>query len=125
MVARSLEAAIVAGTLPWLYLTMRSGPAGAEQMYWLPLSDLVRLAAGLLLPVRFAVLASVPRVMAICAVGSLAIELTQLLAQHGRVFSVDDIWLNAAGAGLAAAASRRWWAGQGTVPAGAGDQYGV
>lgn len=145
MAARALEAAIVAGTLPWLYLTMRGGPAGAERVYWLPLSDLMTLAAGpagflvvqvvgnllvfavagLLLPVRFAVLASVPRVMAVCALGSLAIELTQLLARHGRVFSVDDIWLNAVGAGLAAVASRRWWARQGTVPAEPGDQYGV
>lgn len=143
--ARSVEAGIVLGTLPWLYLTMRGGRAGAEREYWLPLSDLVALsagppgflvvqvvgnllvfaAAGFLLPVRFAALASLPRVMAVCALGSLAIELTQLLARHGRVFSVDDVWLNAAGAGLAAAASRRWWAGRGTVPSEPGDQYGV
>ncbi|HEX6074940.1 MAG TPA: VanZ family protein [Micromonosporaceae bacterium] len=134
VVARMSEAGIVLGTLPWLYLTMRGGPAGPDQMYWLPLSDLVRLAggppgflmvqvvgnllvfaaAGFLLPVRFAALASVPRVAAVAAAGSLVIELIQLLARHGRVFSVDDIWLNAVGAGLAAAASRRWWAGQPT-----------
>jgi len=117
------------GTLPWLYLTMRSGQAGPDEMYWLPLSDLVRLAAGppgflavqvagnllvfaaagFLLPVRFAAFGSLPRVVAAAAVGSLTIELIQLFAHHGRVFSVDDIWLNAVGAGLAAVASRRWW----------------
>lgn len=141
------EVGIVLGTLPWLYLTMRAGPAGAEQVYWLPLSDLVTLAhgplgflmiqvvgnllvfaaAGFLLPVRFASLASLPRVLVVAGLGSLAIELTQLVAQQGRVFSVDDIWLNAAGAGMAAVLSRRWWARspEPGVPADSGHKYGV
>jgi glycopeptide antibiotics resistance protein len=146
-VARMSEAGIVFGTLPWLYLTMRSGQAGPDEVYWLPLSDLIRLAAGppgflviqvvgnllvfaaagFLLPVRFAGFASLPRVVAVAAVGSLGIELTQLFAHNGRVFSVDDIWLNAAGAGLAAAASRRWWtnrSGEPGVSRVAGDKYG-
>lgn len=145
--ARLAEVGIVVGTLPWLYLTMLPGPAGAEQVYWVPLSDLATLAggppgflvvqvagnllvfaaAGFLLPVRFAGLASLPRILLLAALGSLAIELTQLAGHHGRVFSVDDIWLNAAGAGLAAAMSRRWWAGRPDpgIPPDARHKYGV
>lgn len=118
------------GTLPWLYLTLRHGPPGVELVYLVPLTDLWTLAQGpagyfvvqvvgnllvfaafgFFAPVRFPALASVPRVLGLAAAGSLAIELTQLLADTGRVFSVDDIWLNALGAALAALASRRWWA---------------
>lgn len=133
------------GTLPWLVLTLTPRPADDPQVYLVPFSDLAALAQqpagyfavqvvgnllvfaalGFFLPVRFAALASVPRVLAVAAAASLAIELAQLVSLDGRTFSVDDILLNAGGAGLAAALSRRWWAA-GVRPARvAPDQYGV
>lgn len=117
------------GTLPWLALTMLPQPGTEERVSLVPFADLMWLAQGpagfflvqvvgnllvfsalgFLLPVRFASLGSVPRVVGVAAAGSLAIELTQLVSIAGRTFSVDDIMLNAAGAGLAALCSRRWW----------------
>ncbi|MGH3712242.1 MAG: VanZ family protein [Micromonosporaceae bacterium] len=123
------EAAMVCGTVPWLYLAMLPHGDGPGGVSLVPLRDLalflpdpvdfvtqvvgnllVFAALGFFAPVRFAALASVPRMFAVGAAGSLAIELAQLLARTGRVFSVDDILLNAAGAALAAALSRGWWA---------------
>ena len=124
------ELGMVCGTLPWLYLTLRGDPDGPGQVFLVPFTDLAHLAAGgtvdlvtqvvgnllvfaalgFFLPVRFASFASPLRVLAIGAAGSLAIEVTQLVAGHGRTFSVDDIALNATGAMLAALCSRPWWA---------------
>jgi glycopeptide antibiotics resistance protein len=39
------------------------------------------------------------------------IELAQYVFRLDRVSSVDDVLINAAGAGLAALASRPWWRG--------------
>jgi glycopeptide antibiotics resistance protein len=64
---------------------------------------------GLLAPVRFLALTSVPRVLAVAATGSMLIETAQYLLPVDRVASVDDVLLNTAGAGLAALASRRSW----------------
>ncbi len=70
---------------------------------------LILAALGLLAPVRFAALASLPRILALAAVGSTLIETAQYVLQLDRVSSVDDVLLNTAGAGLAALASRPWW----------------
>ena len=70
---------------------------------------LVFAALGFLAPLRFAALASVPRILALAASCSVLIETAQNVLQLDRVSSVDDVLLNAAGAGLAALASRRWW----------------
>jgi len=70
---------------------------------------LVFAALGFFAPMRFAVLASVPRVLALAAGCSVLIEVAQYVLQLDRVSSVDDVLLNAAGAGLAALTSRRWW----------------
>ena len=126
---------MIVGTAPWLYLTLRPDPAGTGYIRLVPFSDLAFLsqgpvdflivqvvgnllvfaALGFFLPIRSAAFASIPKVLAVGAFASLGIELTQLLAHlflaYGRTFSVDDIMLNAAGAALAAACSRRWWAG--------------
>jgi glycopeptide antibiotics resistance protein len=51
-----------------------------------------------------------PRILAVAVAASIVIEVLQWLLDIGRVSSVDDVIVNAAGAGLAAAASRRWWA---------------
>jgi glycopeptide antibiotics resistance protein len=76
---------------------------------------LVFAALGFLAPLRFAALASVPRILALAAGCSVLVEAAQYVLRLDRVSSVDDVLLNAAGAGLAALASHRWW----RAPAGA------
>ena len=70
---------------------------------------LVFAALGFFAPIRFAALASVPRILALAAGCSVLVEVLQYVLRLDRVSSVDDVLLNAAGAGLAALASRRWW----------------
>ena len=70
---------------------------------------LVFAALGFLAPLRFAALASVPRILAFAAGCSVLVEAAQYVLQLDRVSSVDDVLLNTAGAGLAALAARRWW----------------
>jgi glycopeptide antibiotics resistance protein len=70
---------------------------------------LVFAALGFFVPLRFAALASVPRVLLLAAGCSALVETAQYALQLDRVSSVDDVLLNAAGAGLAALASRHWW----------------
>ncbi|MDD9349195.1 MULTISPECIES: VanZ family protein [unclassified Mumia] len=117
------EVGIVYGTAPWVWLTMEPGnPAETGTVSLVPLRDVVTMppyqvvgnllvfaVLGLLIPVRFRALASVPRVMVVAAFCSLLIEVTQYVVQLGRVASVDDILLNSVGAGLAALVSRPWW----------------
>ncbi|WP_198653788.1 VanZ family protein [Actinocorallia populi] len=62
-----------------------------------------------LVPLRFEVSASVPRILVLAAGCSVLVEVAQYILGMGRVSSVDDVLLNAAGAGLAAPASHRWW----------------
>ncbi|MFC4070261.1 VanZ family protein [Actinoplanes subglobosus] len=127
---RSLaEVGIVYGTVPWIWMILLPGADGAGRVSLVPLRDLFTvLAAGPLTvtvqvvgnllvfaalgffgPVRFAALASVPRVLAVAAAGSALVECAQYVLALDRVSSVDDVLLNAAGAGLAALASRPWW----------------
>ncbi|BFU42626.1 VanZ family protein [Krasilnikovia sp. MM14-A1004] len=119
------EVAIVYGTLPFLWMTMMPGAgAGAVpgRVSLVPLRDLATMGPigiggnllvfatlGFFAPLRFAALASVPRMLALGAGCSILIETAQYVLQLDRVSSVDDVLLNAAGAGLAALASRRWW----------------
>ncbi|MEE3921295.1 VanZ family protein [Micromonospora sp. BRA006-A] len=70
---------------------------------------LVFAAVGFLAPLRFAALASVPRILVLAAGCSVLVEIAQYALRLDRVSSVDDVLLNTAGAGLAALASRRWW----------------
>jgi hypothetical protein len=125
------EVGIIYGTLPFVWITMVPGSrAGAVpgRVSLVPLRDLVTMptaqvvgnllifaALGFLAPVRFAALASVPRMFALGAVGSILIETAQYVLQLDRVSSVDDVLLNATGAGLAALASRGWWMAPGRV----------
>jgi hypothetical protein len=118
------EVAMVAGTLPWLWMILTPSPGTARRLSLVPLHDLLRLApadlvvqiggnllvfaaAGFFLPVRFAV--RIPAVLAAAAAGSVTVEALQYLLDLGRVSSVDDVLVNAAGAGLAAVCSTRWW----------------
>jgi hypothetical protein len=123
---RSLaEVGIVYGTVPFVWMTMLPGSRPGEvpgRVSLVPLLDLLAMgraqvvgnllvlaALGFFAPLRFAALASVPRILALAAGCSVLVETAQYVLQLDRVSSVDDVLLNAAGAGLAALASRRWW----------------
>jgi len=126
------EVGIVYGTVPWVWMIMLPGDrAGAVpgRVSLVPLRDLLTVLAGgpltvtdqvvgnllvfaalgFLAPLRFAALASVPRILALAAGCSVLVETAQYVLRLDRVSSVDDVLLNTAGAGLAALASRRWW----------------
>jgi hypothetical protein len=127
------EVGLVYGTVPWLWITMLPGSHAGEvpgRVSLIPLRDIVTLlgsgplmatlqiggnllvlaALGFFAPLRFRALASVPRILALAAGCSILIETAQYVLQLDRVSSVDDVLLNTAGAGLAALASRHWWA---------------
>jgi hypothetical protein len=119
------EVAIVYGTAPFIWLTLMPGPGAGVvpgRLSLIPLRDLITMgpigiggnllvfaALGFFAPIRFAGLASVHRVLALGAGCSILVETAQYVLQLDRVSSVDDVLVNAAGAGLAALASRRWW----------------
>lgn len=119
------EVGMVHGTAPFLWMTMMPG-AGAGtvpgRLSLVPLQDLVTMgplgtignllvfaAVGFFAPMRFAALASVPRILALGAACSVLVETAQYVLRLDRVTSVDDVLVNAVGAALAALASRRWW----------------
>ncbi|MGW1871123.1 VanZ family protein [Streptomyces mauvecolor] len=119
------EVGMVHGTVPFLWLTMMPGAAAGTapaRVSLVPLRDLVTMgsvgvvgnllifaALGFFAPMRFAALASVPRILALGAGCSALVETAQYVLQLDRVSSVDDVLVNATGAVLAALASRRWW----------------
>jgi glycopeptide antibiotics resistance protein len=119
------EVGIVYGTVPWVWMILLPGSrAGAVpgRVSLVPLRDLLTMgplgivgnllvfaALGFFAPLRFAALASLPRILALGAGCSVLVETLQYALRLDRVSSVDDVLLNAAGAGLAALASRRWW----------------
>jgi hypothetical protein len=119
------EVGIVYGTVPWVWMTMLPGSGAGEvpgRVSLVPLLDLLSMdrgqvvgnllvfaALGFFAPLRFATLASVPRILALAAGCSALVETAQYVLWLDRVSSVDDVLLNAAGAGPAALASRRWW----------------
>jgi hypothetical protein len=119
------EVGIVYGTVPGVWMIILPGDrAGAVtgRVSLVPLRDLLTMstgqvvgnllvfaALGFLAPLRFAALASVPRILALAAGCSVVLEVAQYVLRLDRVSSVDDVLLNTAGAGLAALASRRWW----------------
>lgn len=119
------EVGMVHGTVPFLWMTMMpGGGAGTvpERVSLVPLRDLATMgplgivgnllvfaALGFFAPMRWAALASVPRVLALGAGCSVLVETAQYVLPLDRVSSVDDVLVNAAGAALAAWASRRWW----------------
>jgi glycopeptide antibiotics resistance protein len=130
---RSLaEVGLVYGTVPWVWMILLPGGGADEprgRLNLVPLRDLLDVLAGgpltatvqivgnLLVfasfgffgPLRFAALASVPRILALAAAGSVLVETLQYVLRLDRVSSVDDVLLNATGAALAALLSRRWW----------------
>ncbi|MGW7313754.1 VanZ family protein [Streptomyces sp. NPDC054854] len=127
------EVGMVHGTVPFVWMILMPG-AGAGvvpgRVSLVPLLDLVTMgplgivgnllvfaALGFFAPVRFAAVASVPRVLALGAGCSVLVETAQYVLRLDRVSSVDDVLVNAAGAVLAALASRRWWRGTRRPPA--------
>ncbi|MCO8270540.1 VanZ family protein [Actinoplanes sp. TRM 88003] len=130
---RSLgEVGIVYGTVPWVWMILlpNGGSNGdRRRVNLVPLHDLVEVVAagpftatvqivgnllvfaalGFFAPIRFAWLASLPRILALATTGSILVETAQYVLRLDRVSSVDDVLLNAGGAVLAAVASRRWW----------------
>ncbi|MGW1883606.1 VanZ family protein [Streptomyces sp. NPDC001970] len=119
------EVGMVHGTVPFVWMTMMPG-AGAGtvpgRVSLVPLRDLLTMgpagivgnllifaALGFFAPMRFAALASVPRILALGAGCAVLVETAQYVLRLDRVSSVDDVLVNAAGAVLTALASRRWW----------------
>lgn len=116
---------MVYGTVPFVWLTLMPGPGAGivpGRVSLVPLRDLITMgplgiagnlvifaALGFFAPMRFAALASVPRILALGGACSVLVETAQYVLQLDRVSSVDDVLVNAAGAALAALASRRWW----------------
>ncbi|WP_314612921.1 VanZ family protein [Streptomyces stackebrandtii] len=127
------EVGMVHGTLPFLWMTMMpGGGAGVvpARVSLVPLRDLVAMGSlgivgnllvfaslGFFAPMRWAALASVPRVLALGAGCSVLVETAQYVLRLDRVSSVDDVLVNATGAALAALASRRWWRPAAHTPA--------
>lgn len=119
------EVGMVYGTVPFVWLTTMPGSGAGTvpgRVSLVPLRDLLTMgslgiignllifaALGFFAPMRFAALASVPRILALGAGCSALIEAAQYFLWLDRVSSVDDVLVNAAGAALAAMASRRWW----------------
>jgi hypothetical protein len=126
------EVGMVYGTVPLVWITMMPGPGAGMvpgRVSLVPLQDLVTMgpvgiggnllifaALGFFAPIRFAALASVPRILALGAGCSVLVEIGQYVLRLDRVSSVDDVLVNAAGAVLAGLASRRWWSTAAEVP---------
>jgi hypothetical protein len=126
------EVGMVYGTVPFVWLALMPGPGAGivpGRVSLVPLRDLVTMgpigivgnllilaALGFFAPIRFPGLASVPRILALGAGCSVLLETAQYVLRLDRVSSVDDVLVNAAGAGLAALASRRWWRTTAEVP---------
>ncbi|GAB3328513.1 VanZ family protein [Micromonospora halotolerans] len=119
------EVGLVYGTVPLVWITMMPGPGAGivpGRVSLIPLRDLLTMgpvgiggnllifaALGFFAPMRFAVLASVPRILALGAGCSALVETAQYVLRLDRVSSVDDVLVNTAGAVLAGLASRHWW----------------
>jgi hypothetical protein len=126
------EVGMVYGTVPFIWMTMMPGSGAGivpGRVSVVPLRDLLTMgplgiggnllvfaALGFFAPIRFAALASMPRVLALGAGCSGLVEIAQYVLRLDRVSSVDDVLVNAAGAALAALASRRWWRTTAEVP---------
>src|SRR5262245_49542857 len=117
------EVGAFAGTLPWVWMMLTPKPAPrsvnlvplrelAGQLAGDPSTAVVQIGGNLLVfaafgfcaPVRWRL--SVAQVTGLAAAGSVVVEVLQYALDLGRVSSVDDVLLNAAGAGLATVAAR-------------------
>jgi hypothetical protein len=119
------EVGLVYGTVPMVWLALLPGSGAGVvpgRLSLVPLRDLATMgplgiggnllllaALGGFAPMRFAALASAPRILALGAGCSALVEAAQYVFRLDRVSSVDDVLVNAAGAALAGLASRHWW----------------
>ena len=126
------EVGMVHGTVPFLWLTLMPGEGAGTapaRVSLVPLRDLVTMGTlgivGNLLvfaplaffaPMRWAALASLPRVLALGAGCSVLVETAQYVLRLDRVSSVDDVLVNTVGAVLAGLASRPWWRSAAQAP---------
>lgn len=115
------EIGVVAAILPWVWMILTPA-AGDSEVSLVPLRDLaatlgaapstvvVQVGAnlvlfvplGFLLPLRFPRLSGVIRMTGVGALLSTTLEVAQYALDLGRVSSVDDVLMNAAGAGVGA-----------------------
>jgi len=118
------EVAMVAGTLPWIWMIFTPLPGPPHRLRLVPLWDVANLVTGepgfaffqivgnLLVFAAFGFFAPwrwpirLATVLAVAAAASVTVETSQYLLGIGRVCSVDDVLLNTLGAGLAATLSR-------------------
>lgn len=127
------EVGMVFGTVPWVWmvLTPVEVPPGTTMVHLVPLTDIVALvrrgqavvqivgnlgvlfALGAFAPVRWSAFGGFGRLFLLGAACSLGLETLQRVLATGRVFSVDDILLNAIGCVVGGLISRRWWASAG------------
>ncbi len=128
------EAGILLGTLPWIWMILTPGP-GERKVILFPLVDLIDtlleastntvvqvvantilfIPLGFLLPLRFPWFGTVPRMLAVGALLSAGLETAQYVLDLGRWSSIDDVLMNATGAGIGAWLTRRY-SGQRLVP---------
>jgi len=119
------EVAMVVGTVPWVWMILTPASPAARELRAVPLVDLVQVLAGGGLTAFFQVVGNLLvfaafgcfapwrwpigaiAVTLVAASASVVVEGLQYALALGRVTSVDDVLLNAVGAGLAAVLSRR------------------
>ncbi|WP_238006027.1 VanZ family protein [Dactylosporangium sp. AC04546] len=116
---------VIAGTLPWVVMILIPTPRGrrvnldpvqglADVLTGDPWTAVVQMGGNLAVFAAFGALGPIAwrigpwAVTALAAGGSLTLEILQYLLDLGRVSAVDDVIVNAAGAGLAALLTRRW-----------------
>lgn len=119
------EVGLVAGTLPWIWMIL-TPVDGVGSISAVPLRDLVAtltdssssavvqvgantllfVPLGFFLPLRLPRFAGVARMVLVGATVSATLEIAQYVFDLGRVSSVDDVLMNAAGAGLGALLAR-------------------
>jgi hypothetical protein len=118
------DVAMVVGTVPWLWMILTPS-SDARELRLVPLVDLVQVLAGGGLTAFFQVggnllvfaafgffapwrwrWAGAAVVTSVAASASVVVESLQYALALGRVTSLDDVLLNAAGAGLAALLSQ-------------------
>lgn len=121
------EAGILLGTLPWIWMILT--PAhGERKVILMPLVDLIEtlleastntvvqvvantilfIPLGFFLPRRFPWFGTVPRMLAVGALLSAGLETAQYVLDLGRWSSIDDVLMNATGAGIGAWLTRRY-----------------
>jgi hypothetical protein len=127
------EVAMVAGTVPWIWIIL-SPVSNMGEVYLRPFVDIANVLSrgpvfaffqivgnllvfavfGAFAPIRWRL--GLIGVTVLAGAMSISVETLQFLLHLGRVASVDDVFLNAFGATLAALASRRWWVARTPAP---------